>query len=219
MQKIGVSEMNLAGITDHTLLKPQATEKDIVALCHQAQEHKFAAVCVNPAYVQTAAKVLRGTGIGVAAVVGFPLGATFTETKVQEIFMVKAHGGREVDMVMNVGWAKSGEWDAVERDIVRVVEAAHDCGLLIKVIIETCLLTEDEKKTAAEIVKRSGADYIKTSTGFADGGATVEDVRNLKAWVGENVKVKASGGIRTKEFALALVEAGAERLGMSTVID
>ncbi len=213
-----MSEVNLASMIDHTLLKPQAAEKDIVALCHEAQEHKFATVCVNPSYVQTAAKLLFGTGIGVAAVVGFPLGATFTEAKVSEVYMVKAHGGKEVDMVINVGWAKSGKWDAVERDIVRVVEAAHACGLLIKVIIETCLLTDDEKKTVAEIVKRSGADYIKTSTGFAGGGATVEDVRNLKNWVGENVKVKASGGIRTKEFALQLVEAGAERLGTSAVL-
>lgn len=212
------SKMNLAGMTDHTLLKPQASEKDIVALCHEAQLHKFATVCVNPIYVQTSAKLLHGTGIGVAAVVGFPLGATFTEVKVQEVFMVKAHGGKEVDMVINIGWAKSGHWDAVEQDIVRVVEAAHGCGLMIKVIIETSVLTEDEKKIVAEIVKRAGADYIKTSTGFAGGGATVEDVRNLKAWVGENVKVKASGGIRTKEFALELIQAGAERLGTSAVL-
>ena len=210
--------MKVAGMTDHTLLKPQATEKDIVALCHEAQQHKFASVCVNPTYVQTAAKLLHGTGIGVAAVVGFPLGATFTEVKVQEVFMVKAHGGKEVDMVINVGCAKSGNWEAVEQDIVRVTEAAHGCGLLIKVIIETCLLTEDEKKTVAGIVKRAGADYIKTSTGFAGGGAMVEDVRNLKAWVGENVKVKASGGIRTREFALELIEAGAERLGTSAIL-
>ena len=210
--------MNIAGLTDHTLLKPQATEKDIVALCHEAQQHKFATVCVNPTYVQTAAKVLHGTGIGVAAVVGFPLGATFTESKVQEVFMIKAHGGKEVDMVINIGWAKSGNWEAVEQDIVRVVEAAHGCGLLSKVIIETCLLTDDEKMKVAEIVKRAGADYIKTSTGFAGGGATVEDVRNLKAWVGESVKVKASGGIRTREFALELIEAGAERLGTSAIL-
>ena len=210
--------MNVAGMTDHTLLKPQATEKQIVALCHEAQQHKFATVCVNPTYVQTAAKVLHGTGIGVAAVVGFPLGATCTESKVQEVFMVKAHGGKEVDMVINIGWAKSGNWEAVEEDIVRVVEAAHECGLLSKVIIETSLLTEDEKKTVAGIVKRAGADYIKTSTGFAGGGATVEDVRNLKAWVGEDVKVKASGGIRTREFALELIEAGAERLGTSSIL-
>ena len=210
--------MNIAGITDHTSLKPQATEKDIVTLCHEAQQHKFATVCVNPAYVQTAAKLLHGTGVGVAAVVGFPLGATFTEAKVQEVFMVKAHGGKEVDMVINIGWAKSGNWEAVEQDIVRVVEAAHGCGLLIKVIIETCLLTDDEKKTVAEIVKRAGADFIKTSTGFAGGGATVEDVRNLKAWVGDGVKVKASGGIRTREFALELIQAGAERLGTSAIL-
>ncbi|HZK55307.1 MAG TPA: deoxyribose-phosphate aldolase [Desulfosporosinus sp.] len=210
--------MKIAGMTDHTLLKPQATEKDIVSLCHEAQQNKFATVCVNPTYVKTAAKVLHGTGIGVAAVVGFPLGATFTEIKVQEVFMVKAHGGKEVDMVINIGSAKSGNWEAVEQDIVRVVEAAHGCGLLIKVIIETCLLTEEEKKTVAGIVKRAGADYIKTSTGFAGGGATVEDVRHLKAWVGKDVKVKASGGIRTREFALELIEAGAERLGTSAIL-
>ncbi|EHQ91703.1 deoxyribose-phosphate aldolase [Desulfosporosinus youngiae] len=210
--------MNLTGITDHTLLKPEACEKDIVAFCHEAQQHRFAAVCVNPIHVQTVSKLLHGTGICVAAVVGFPLGATFTEIKVQEVFMVKAHGGKEVDMVMNIGWAKSGNWEAVERDISRVVDAAHECGLIVKVIIETCLLTEEEKKSAAEIVKRSGADFIKTSTGFAGGGATVEDVRNLKTWVGEKVKVKASGGIRSREFALELVEAGADRLGTSAVL-
>lgn len=211
--------MNLAGMIDYTLLKPQATEKDIVVLCHEAQEHKFATVCVNPMYVKTAAKLLYGTGIGVSAVVGFPFGATFTEAKIQEVFMIKAHGGKEADMVMNIGWAKSGNWQAVEQDIVRVVEAAHECGLLIKVIIEACLLTEDEKKRIAEIVKRSEADYIKTSTGFSEGGATVEDVRNLKAWVGEGVKVKAAGGIRTREFALKLIEAGAHRLGTSVILE
>ncbi|KGK88766.1 deoxyribose-phosphate aldolase [Desulfosporosinus sp. HMP52] len=210
--------MNLAAITDHTLLRPAASEKDIVTLCHEAQHHKFATVCVNPSYVQMAAKLLHGTGICVAAVVGFPLGATFTEVKVQEILMVKAHGGKEVDAVINIGWVKSGNWEAVEKDVSRVVEAAHSCGLIIKIIIETSLLTEDEKKSVAEIVKRTGADFIKTSTGFAGGGATIEDVRNLKAWVGEGVKVKASGGIRTKEFALELVEAGADRLGTSAVL-
>jgi deoxyribose-phosphate aldolase len=210
--------MNLAGMIDYTLLEPQAAEKDIVALCHAAHQYKYKTVCVNPTYVQTAAKLLHGTGIGVAAVVGFPFGATFTEAKVQEAFMVKAHGGKEVDMVMNIGWAKSGNWQAVEQDIVQVVEAAHSCGLLVKVIIETCLLTEAEKVKAAEIVKRAGADYIKTSTGFAAGGATIEDVRKLKAWVGKDVKVKAAGGIRTREFALELVKAGAQRLGTSSLL-
>lgn len=207
--------VDLAGMIDHTLLKPDATEKEIVNLCHEAKQYKFATVCVNPAYVCTAAKLLHGTCVGVATVIGFPLGSTMTEIKVQEVFATKAHGAREVDMVMNIGCAKSGNWEAVEKDIIRVVEAAHCCGVIIKVIIETSLLTEDEKRQAAEIVKRAGADYIKTSTGFAGGGATVEDVRNLKAWVGEGVKVKASGGIRTRGFALQLVEAGADRLGTS----
>ena len=207
--------MNLAGMIDHTLLKPDATDKDIVKLCHEAKQHQFATVCVNPAYICTAAKLLHGTCVGVATVIGFPLGATMTEIKVQEVFAAKAHGVREVDMVMNIGCAKSGNWEAVEKDITRVVEAAHCCGVTVKVILETSLLTEEEKRQAAEIVKRSGAEFIKTSTGFAGGGATVEDVRNLKAWVGEGVKVKASGGIRTREFALQLVEAGAERLGAS----
>lgn len=207
--------MNLAGIIDHTLLKPEATEKEIVTLCHEAKQYKFTTVCVNPGYVQTAAKLLHGTGVGVTTVIGFPLGATFTEIKAQEVFMAKAHGAKEVDMVINIGWVKSGNWQAVERDVARVVEAAHCCGLIIKVIIETALLTTEEQKKAAEIVTRSGADYIKTSTGFAGKGATVEDVRNLKSWVGEGVKVKAAGGIRTKEFAAQLVEAGADRLGAS----
>lgn len=208
--------MNLAGMIDHTLLKPDATEKDIVNLCHEAKQHKFATVCINPAYICTAAKLLHGSGVGVATVIGFPLGATMTEIKVQEIFAAKAHGAREVDIVMNIGWAKSGNWEAVEKDIARAVEAAHCCGVTVKIIIETSLLTEDEKQKAAEIVKASGAEYIKTSTGFAGGGATVEDVRNLKTWVGESVKVKASGGVRSREFALQLVEAGADRLGTSS---
>ncbi|WP_028305618.1 deoxyribose-phosphate aldolase [Desulfitobacterium sp. PCE1] len=208
--------MNLAGMIDHTLLKPEATEKDIVNLCHEAKQHKFATVCINPAYICTAAKLLHGSGVGVATVIGFPLGATMTEIKVQEIFAAKAHGAREVDIVMNIGWAKSGNWEAVEKDITRTVEGAHSCGVITKIIIETSLLTEDEKQKAAEIVKASGADYIKTSTGFAGGGATVEDVRNLKAWVGQSVKVKASGGIRSRDSALKMVEAGADRLGTSS---
>jgi len=208
--------MNLASMIDHTLLKPEATEQEIVKLCHEAKQYQFATVCVNPTYVQTAAKLLHGTQVGVAAVIGFPLGATFTEVKVQEVYQVKAQGAKEVDMVINIGWAKSGNWEAVEKDIFRVVEAAHSCGMLIKVIIETSLLNEAEKEKCSDIVRRSGADYIKTSTGFAGGGATVEDVRNMKAWVGEGVKVKASGGVRTKETALAMIEVGAERLGTSS---
>ncbi len=208
--------MSIAGKIEHTLLKADATEKEIVNLCHEAKMNRFAAVCVNPCYVRIAAKVLHGTGIGVVAVIGFPLGATLTEIKVQEVFAVKAFGAKEVDMVMNVGWAKSGNWGAVEQDIERVVEAAHACGLIIKVIIETSLLTEAEKKCAAEIVTRAGADFIKTSSGYASGGATVEDILNLKAWTGEGVRIKASGGIKTRESALQLIKAGADRLGSSS---
>lgn len=211
--------MNIAGMIDHTLLKSDATEKEIVNLCYEAKTHHFATVCVNPCYVKIASKILHVTNVGVAAVVGFPLGATFTEVKVQEVLAAKAFGAKEVDMVINVGCAKSGAWEAVEQDIMRVVDAAHSCGLIIKVIIETSLLTEDEKKRAAEIVTKAEADFIKTSSGFAGGGATVEDVRNLKAWIGEGVKIKASGGIKTKEFALQLVEAGADRLGTSSGVN
>jgi deoxyribose-phosphate aldolase len=201
---------------EHTLLKADATEKEIVNICHEAKINGFAAVCVNPCYVRIAAKVLHGTRVGVVAVVGFPLGATLTEIKVQEVFAVKAFGAKEVDMVMNVGWAKSGDWEAVEQDIKRVVEAAHSCGLIIKVIIETSLLTDAEKKCAAEIVTRVGADFIKTSSGFASGGVTIEDIRNLKAWIGEGIRIKASGGIKTRESALQLIKAGADRLGSSS---
>lgn len=211
--------MKLAQMIDHTLLKADATEREVVNLCHEAKEHKFATVCINPAYLCTAAKLLHGSNVGVSTVIGFPLGATMTEIKIQEIFAAKAHGAREVDVVMNVGWAKSGNWEALAKDITRVVEAAKCCGLTVKIIIETSLLSEEEKKKSAEIVKESGADYIKTSTGFAGGGATVEDVAKLKGWVGGSVKVKASGGIRTKEFALDLVEAGADRLGTSSGVE
>lgn len=210
--------MNLAAMIDHTLLKADATEKDIVNLCHEAQKYKFATVCVNPVHVRTCAKLLHGTGIGVSAVIGFPLGATLTEIKVQEVFAVKALGAREIDMVMNIGCLKEGNWDAAARDLNRVVEAAHSCGLVVKVIIETALLTEEEKKQAAELVRTSGAEFIKTSTGFASSGATVADVQKLKAWVGAGVKVKAAGGVRTRELALQLVEAGADRLGTSASI-
>jgi len=208
--------MSIARKIEHTLLKAEATEKEIVNLCHEAKMNRFAAVCVNPCYVRIAAKVLHGTGVGVVAVIGFPLGATLTEIKVQEVLAVKAFGAKEADMVMNIGWAKSGNWLAVAQDIERVVEAAHACGLIIKVIIETSLLTEAEKKSAAEIVTRAGADFIKTSSGYASGGATVEDIRNLKAWTGEGVRIKASGGIKTRESALQLIRAGADRLGSSS---
>lgn len=207
--------MDISDRIDHTLLKPEATEKDIVKLCHEAVKYSFASVCINPTYLCTAARLLHGTNVAPTTVVGFPLGAVLSEIKVQEILAAKAHGAREVDVVMNIGRAKSGDWNAVRRDVEMMVHTAQGCGLKIKVIIETGLLEQEEKKKSAEIVKDSGADYIKTSTGFF-GGASVEDVRDLKEWVGPDVKVKASGGIKTKEFALELIRAGAERLGTSS---
>jgi len=209
--------MNIAGRIDHTLLKSEATEKDIVGLCHEAVKHGFASVCVNPVYICTAARLLHGTSVIPCTVIGFPLGAAFTEIKMQEILAAKAHGAREVDAVMCIGKAKSGDWKAVQRDMNLMVQTAQGCGLKIKMIIETGLLNEDEKQKAAEIVREAGADYIKTSTGYF-GGATVEDVKNLKNWAGPAVKVKASGGIKTKEFALELIKAGADRLGTSSGI-
>ncbi|RNC29878.1 MAG: Deoxyribose-phosphate aldolase 1 [Candidatus Dichloromethanomonas elyunquensis] len=207
--------MELAGKIDHTLLKPEAAEKDIVNLCHEAVKYGFASVCVNPTYICTASRLLHGTRVAASTVVGFPLGAVLTEIKVQEVLAAKAYGAREVDAVMNISRAKSGDWKTVQRDMETVVRTAQSCGLKIKFIIETGLLDQDEKKKAAFIVKESGADFIKTSTGFY-GGAAVEDVRNLKEWVGPSVKVKASGGIKTREFAIELVKAGADRLGTSS---
>jgi len=204
--------MDIANKIDHTLLKPDALEKDIVNLCHEAVKYGFASVCVNPTYICTASKLLHGTNVAPSTVVGFPLGAVITETKVQEILAARAHGAREVDAVMNIGRAKSGDWKTVTRDIELMVQTAQSCGMKIKIIIEASLLSQEEKMKAAEIVKESGADFIKTSTGFF-GGATVEDVRNLKTWFGPNVKVKASGGIKTKEYAEQLIEAGADRIG------
>ena len=207
--------MQIAGRIDHTLLKPEATEKDIVNLCHEAVKYGFASVCVNPIYLCTAARLLHGTGVAPTTVVGFPLGAVVTETKVQEILAAKAYGAREVDALINVGRLKSGDWRIVEYDIDHMVGTAQGCGLKIKIIIETSLLDPEEKKKATELVKQAGADYVKTSTGFF-GGVTVQDVKDLKQWVGPQVKIKASGGIRTKEFALELIAAGADRLGTSS---
>ncbi|NLL52495.1 MAG: deoxyribose-phosphate aldolase [Peptococcaceae bacterium] len=207
--------MEIAGRIDHTLLKPEATEKDIVNLCHEAVKYGFASVCVNPIYLCTAARLLHGTGVAPTTVVGFPLGAVVTETKVQEILAAKAYGAREVDALINVGRLKSGDWKIVEHDLDLMVRTAQGCGLKIKIIIETSLLNPEEKKKAAELVKQAGADYVKTSTGFF-GGVTVQDVKDLKQWVGPQVKIKASGGIRTKEFALELIAAGADRLGTSS---
>lgn len=210
-----MKQAEVAAKIDHTLLKPEATEKEIVKLCHEAVKHGFASVCVNPTYLCTVARLLHGTTVVPTTVVGFPLGAAITEIKLQEILTAKAHGAREVDVVINVGRAKSGDWKIVARDIEAMVQTAQGCGLKIKVIIEASLLTDEEKQRVAEIIRESGADYIKTSTGFF-GGATVEDVKKLKQWGGAELKVKASGGIKTRELALKMIEAGAERIGTSS---
>jgi deoxyribose-phosphate aldolase len=208
--------MNLASYIDHTLLKPDATVEDIIKLCAEAEQHEFAAVCVNPIYVDLAAHCLAGTGVKTATVIGFPLGASFTETKVAEAKEAVLRKANELDMVINIGAAKAGLWEAVTEDIRQVVKAAD--GAVVKVIIETGLLTDDEKRHACQAVLDAGAQYVKTSTGFGPGGATVEDVRLLKQVVGDKIGIKASGGVRTKEQAQELIAAGATRLGTSAGI-
>lgn len=208
--------MNLASYIDHTLLTPGATVEDIIKLCEEAVQHKFAAVCVNPVYVDLAAHCLAGSGVKTATVIGFPLGATFTETKVAEAKEAVLRKANELDMVINIGAAKAGMWEVVTDDIRQVVAAAD--GAVVKVIIETCMLTEDEKRSACQAVLDAGAQFVKTSTGFGSGGATVEDICLLKQVAGDKLGIKASGGIRTLEQAKELIAAGATRLGTSAGI-
>ena len=208
--------MNLAGYIDHTLLKPAATVAEIIQLCEEAIQHKFAAVCVNPIYVDLAAHHLAGTGIKTATVIGFPLGATFSAVKVAEAKEAVLRKANELDMVMHIGAAKTGLWEAVIADIRQIVEAAE--GAVVKVIIETGLLTDDEKRRACEAVVAGGAQFVKTSTGFGPGGATVADVRLFKGVVGDQIGIKAAGGVRSREQALEFIAAGATRLGTSAGI-
>jgi deoxyribose-phosphate aldolase len=204
-----------AGLVDHTLLKAEASEADITRLCEEAAQYRFASVCVNPSWVKTSACVLRGSGVPVCTVVGFPLGATLADVKAYETRRAIFDGAREIDMVINIGALKSGDDCAVEYDIRSVVEAAHESGVLVKTIIETALLTDDEKVRACLAAKRAGADFVKTSTGFAKSGATVADVALMRRTVGPDLGVKAAGGVRGIEDARAMVEAGATRIGAS----
>ncbi len=204
-----------ASLIDHTLLKPDAAEKDIKALCDEAAKYGFASVCVNPSWVKKASAFLQGTGVPVCTVIGFPLGATLSDVKAFEARRAIFDGASEVDMVINVGALKSGDDCAVEEDIRAVVEAAHDHGVLCKVIIETALLTNEEKVRACLASKNAGADFVKTSTGFAKGGATVEDVNLMRRTVGKALGVKASGGVKGIEDARKMFEAGATRIGAS----
>lgn len=206
---------NIASFIDHTLLKPEATESQVVQLCKEAAEFTFASVCVNPTWVETAAAELAGSSVKVCTVIGFPLGASTPETKAFETTDAISKGAGEIDMVLNIGALKSGNTDHVKRDIQAVVNAAKGKAI-VKVIIETCLLTDEEKVTASRLSKEAGADFVKTSTGFSTGGATVEDVKLMRQTVGPDLGVKASGGVRSLEDVEAMIKAGATRIGASS---
>ncbi|PIP12576.1 MAG: deoxyribose-phosphate aldolase [bacterium (Candidatus Stahlbacteria) CG08_land_8_20_14_0_20_40_26] len=204
--------MDIAQFIDHTLLKPDATESNITKLCEEAKKYHFASCCVNPCWVSLVSKVLTGSGIKTCSVVGFPLGASHTMVKYSEAERCVEDGAEEIDMVMNIGAFKSGNIDFVKNETEEIVRKT---GLLVKVIIETCLLSTNEKVEAAKVVMEAGAHFVKTSTGFSKYGATIEDVKLLKGVVGERIGVKASGGIRTYQQAKDMIEAGATRIGTS----
>jgi len=209
--------MKIARLIDHTALKPDTTEEQIKKLCSEAIEYGFATVCVNPSYVKLCSELLKNSAIKVCTVIGFPLGATTTATKAFEANEAIENGANEVDMVINVGAMKSGDFDFVKKDIEAVVRVAKGKAL-IKVILETCLLTEEEKIMSCKICKEARADFVKTSTGFSTGGATVSDIKLMRGIVKPDMGVKASGGIRDYETAKAMVEAGASRIGASASV-
>lgn len=206
---------NLAQYIDHTALKPDATELDIQKICLEAKEHHFKSVCVNPTWVEYCRDFLRGSDVEICTVIGFPLGANAMEAKAQEAKLAVEQGATEVDMVINIGRLKSEDYRTVARDIKGVVQAVQGKAI-VKVIIETSLLTKYEKIRACEIAKQAGTDFVKTSTGFSGGGATVEDVKLMRSTVGPEMGVKASGGVRSAEDAQAMIEAGATRIGASS---
>lgn len=216
------NQIDIAKYIDHTLLKPDATTADIQRLCEEALRHNFATVCVNSANIPQCRQLLTGSSVRLCTVVGFPLGASMSASKAIETTLALDDGAEEIDMVLNIGFLKSKDYRQVHEDIKSVRDAIANFNPyinrpipLLKVIIETCLLTDEEKKKACEIAVEAGADFVKTSTGFSTGGATVEDVRLMKSVVGDRAKVKASGGIRDRATALAMIEAGADRLGTS----
>lgn len=211
----------LASVLDHTLLKPDATRAQVLQICAEAAEYRFACAMVNPTWVATAAEALAGTGVPVGVVIGFPLGATLSGSKRDETVRVLKHGAHDVDMVLNLGLLKSGtreDYEAVRQDIRGVVELAHGAGAIVKVILETCLLTYEEKLRASEIALAAGADFLKTSTGFSTGGATADDIALLRAAAGNRAGVKASGGIRSLADARMMLRAGANRIGASASV-
>jgi len=206
--------MKLSTYIDHTLLKPQSTKRDLEKLCKEAIENEFAAVCVNPVNVSYCAELLSGSKVKLASVVGFPLGASIPSIKSAETLMAVEDGASEIDMVINIGALKDKNYELVEADIKAVVQSAEGCT--VKVIIETCLLSDEEKVKVCELAKSAGADFVKTSTGFSTGGATVEDVGLMKKTVGDALEVKASGGVRSYDDAMAMIKAGATRIGTSS---
>ncbi len=208
-------DLNLAKMIDHTLLKPDATQQEIAQLCFEARKYGFASVCVNPTWVSLCAELLKGSPVKVCTVIGFPLGATSSETKAFEAETAIRQGATEIDMVINIGALKARDLDMVAKDILGVVNVSHSRGALVKVIIETVLLTDEEKTIASLISKEAGADFVKTSTGFAGGGATTHDVALMRKAVGPEMGVKASGGVRTFEDAESMIKAGATRIGAS----
>ncbi|MDF2987874.1 MAG: deoxyribose-phosphate aldolase [Eubacterium sp.] len=209
--------MNIAGLIDHTALKPETTKAQIEKLCSEAIEYGFASVCVNPCYVTLCSQLLKDSKVKVCTVIGFPLGATTSAVKSAEASEAIQNGAKEVDMVINVGAVKAGDFDYVRQDVAVVVQAAKGKAL-VKVILETCLLTDEEKKICCRICKEAGADFVKTSTGFSTGGATVADIRLMRDIVKPDLGVKASGGIRDYETAKAMVDAGASRIGASASV-
>ena len=204
---------------DHTLLKADATLAQVEKLCAEAREHNFFSVCINSYYVKKAAAMLSGSSVKVCTVVGFPLGASTMETKRFEAMKAIADGASEIDMVMNISAAKSGDWQYVLDDMSSLAQVCHAQGKLLKVILETALLTEDEKKKACELAVKAGVDFVKTSTGFSTAGATEEDIKLMRSIVGPNMGVKASGGIRDAAAAKKMIDAGASRLGTSASVE
>jgi deoxyribose-phosphate aldolase len=207
--------IDMAKYIDHTALKPETTASDIDTLCQEAEQYQFASVCVNPAWVKQAATNLRGSDVKVCSVIGFPLGASTSEIKAMEARRAIRDGAREVDMVINIGALRSGQYDIVGTDIEKVVDSAHESGAIVKVILETALLTDEEKVIASSLAKQAKADFVKTSTGFSGGGATVYDVALMRETVGPDMGVKASGGVRTASDVEDMIAAGATRIGAS----
>jgi len=212
-----ITNDQIASMIDHTILKADASKKEIVQICEEAKQYRFATVCVNPGWVPLAAEQLKGSDVGITTVIGFPLGATSSAAKADEARHAIADGATEIDMVLNIGFLKSGELDAVQSDIEAVVGACRGKAA-VKVILETGMLTDEEKEIACRLSQKAGADFVKTSTGFGKGGATAEDIALMRRTVGPDMGVKASGGVRDRETALQMIAAGATRIGASSGI-